>query len=78
MTEKKLAALRRNAQSAGRKPKFVVGAAVLVNAKGPVACRARLGRIAAAGPERAVYHVTFSDSAQPAEARLRSWWIEPA
>lgn len=74
VTEKKIAALRRNAQRAGRKPKFDIGDRVRVNDQAPSDYRGRTGTIAERGG-RAEYRVTFADGGK-ADGRLHSWWLD--
>jgi hypothetical protein len=74
MTERKLAALKRNAQLAGRKPKYQPGDRVRVKATAPLAYRGRTAQVVRTGDVRAAYVVAFRGGE---EVTLRTWWIEP-
>ena len=78
MTPKKLAALRRNAQRAGRKPKFQVGDRARVNDQAPTNYRDRVGTVMRIGPGKSEYRLVFKDGATPANGHLMSWWLERA
>lgn len=76
MTPKKLAAVRRNAQRAGRKPKFEVGDRVRANDKAPRDYGDRPGTVSEIGPGRSEYGVSFTDGEAPRSGYLMSWWLD--
>jgi hypothetical protein len=73
MTPKKLKALKRNAQTAGRKPKFQIGDHAVVS-KGPLWALDRACLIERVGPGRAEYVVRFFDDRSVAV--LESWYLD--
>jgi hypothetical protein len=70
----KAAAARKNAQKAGRRPKFAVGDRVRANDLAPGDYRDRIGRITEIGPGRAEYGVAFTS--EPRTGHLMSWWLD--
>jgi hypothetical protein len=76
VTPKKIAALRKNAKLAGRKPKFQVGDAARPNAHAPSDYRGRTGLITELGPGKSEYRVEFEDGRQPTTGYLKSRWLE--
>jgi len=72
----KAAAARRNAQHAGRKPKFQLGDPARVNDQAPADYRERIGSIAEIGPRKSEYRVDFKDGEKPHHGYLRSWWLD--
>ena len=76
MTAKKLAAIRRNALRAGRKPKFLVGDRAAANSRAPSDYRERVGYITEVGPGRSEYRVVFEVGRQPTTGYLLSWLLD--
>jgi len=72
----KLAAARRAAQFAGRKPKFQVGDRARATDRAPTDYRRREGFVTEAGPGKSEYRVEFDDAIQPTTGYLMSWWLE--
>lgn len=76
MTAKKLAALRKNAKQAGRKPKFKVGDTADANDHAPGDYAGRRGLVTEVGPGKSEYRVEFEDGRQPTTGYLMSWWLD--
>jgi hypothetical protein len=72
----KLAAIKTNAQKAGRKPKFGIGDNARVNDNGPSDYRHRLGFVTELGPGKNEYRVEFEDGKTPTTGYLMSWWLD--
>jgi hypothetical protein len=75
-TPAKLAAARRAAHFADRKPKFQVGDRARVNDQAPADYRRHEGFVTEAGPGKSEYRVEFDDTIQPTTGYLMSWWLE--
>ena len=75
-TPAKLAAARRAAKFAGRKPKFQVGDRARANDQAPTDYRRREGFVTETGPGRSEYRVEFDYTMQPTTGYLMSWWLE--
>ena len=76
-SERKTAAVRRNALSGGRPRKFSVGSTVRANSKAPGGFRDRQGTIATVGPGRSEYGVAFqADPTHPNHGVLKSRWLD--
>ncbi len=75
-SEAKARAARRNAQRAGRKPKFVVGDRVRANDHAPGAYRKRRGKVTKK-LAKSHYDVMFeTETGDPATGVLMSWWLD--
>ena len=68
----KLAANRRNAQLAGRPPKFAPGDRVRANQHAPLASRGRIGTVVKPGPRKSQFIVRFGTT----NTALMSWWLD--
>lgn len=68
----KTAAARRNAQRAGRKPKFQIHDRVIANDHAPSDYRGHRGVVTEVGPRRAEYGVRFAVG----PCHLMSWWLD--
>lgn len=75
MTPKKLAALKINAQSAGRKPKFQPGDRVVGRDSAPASFRERTGAVVERTHNKSEYWVRFDDRQREPEA-VFTWWVD--
>lgn len=71
----KAEAARRNAQKAGRRPKFAIGDQARGNEHAPNEYRDRVGRVTEIGPGKSEYRIEYDDDGQP-YGYLMSWWLD--
>lgn len=73
---KKLADAKRNGKLVREKPAFEVGQSTMVNDLAPIDYRQRIGTIAALGPGKSEYRVTFDDGDMPTSGSMLLRWLD--